>query len=59
MKRHDSISQEEVSVAIQQFLSKGGLIERLPIQENKNSKVIGEEKYEIYESFANLAGLQA
>ena len=52
------ISQEEVSAAIQQFLKEGGLIEHLPNQGSPEGKVVGESKYDIYESFNDLTQQQ-
>ncbi len=54
MKRKEKISQQEVNAAIQSFLQRGGLIEKLPDQNVEQRQKIGEEKYEVYEALSDL-----
>ena len=54
MKRNVQVSHQEVSSAIQKFVREGGLIKKLPEQSAKRRDIIGEEKYEMYESVSKL-----
>ena len=57
MKRKSQISQQEVSAALQRFLSKGGVIMKLPDQRYNTQPMIGEEKYDVYETINELSEL--
>ena len=54
MKRNTELSHQELYSAIQKFVREGGLIKKLPEQNAKRRDVIGEEKYEMYESVSKL-----
>lgn len=57
MKIKPKVSQEEVSAALQQFLNKGGVIMKLPDQPHAIQPMIGEEKYEVYETIKDLSAM--
>ena len=52
--KKNNVSHQEVQAAIQRFVRKGGLIEKLPEQSAKRRDVIGEDKYEMYEMVSDL-----
>jgi hypothetical protein len=56
-KGKPTITQEEISVALARFLKHGGVIEKLPAQEFHAVGTVGGEKYEAYESLADLPTL--
>ena len=55
MKFKKRITQQEIAAALQQFISKGGVINHLPDQKYQSSKMIGDEKYQVYESISGLS----
>ena len=57
MKHMDKISQHDVSAAMARFLASGGIINKLPDQNYKPSRMVGEEKYAIYETLNKLQSL--
>ena len=49
------VTHEEISIAMKQFLSKGGQIRVLPKQEMRVVNVIGADKWDAYESLMDLS----
>ena len=45
MKNKKRVTQSEIAAALQQFISKGGVIHHLPEQQYCSSRMIGDEKY--------------
>ena len=54
MKRNNQVSHQEVFAAIQKFVREGGLIKKLPEQSAKRRDIIGDDKYEMYETVSNI-----
>lgn len=54
-EKHKSISESEIQAALQQFLSRGGLIEQLPPQQIP-SRLMG-ESHTVYENPASADDL--
>jgi len=48
------VSHQEVFAAIQKFVREGGLIKKLPEQSAKRRDIIGDDKYEMYETVSNI-----
>lgn len=57
MRSKNKITQDEVSVAMYQFMKCGGHIQKLPDQNYCAAHPIGEDKYEAYESLSALDSL--
>lgn len=55
MKSKSSITQQDIASALQRFISRGGVIHHLPDQKYQSSKMIGDEKYQVYESISGLS----
>lgn len=55
MKSKSSITQQDIASALQRFISRGGVINHLPDQKYQSSKMIGDEKYQVYESISGLS----
>lgn len=56
-KAHPTITQNEVSSALAQFLQKGGVIKKLPAQQFHVSETVGGDKYDAYESLTDLPAM--
>lgn len=56
-KANPSITQEEVSAALAQYLQRGGIIEKLPAQEFRANGTVGGDKYAAYESLTDLPSM--
>lgn len=57
MKHAQKISQHDVTAAMAKFLASGGIVNKLPDQNYKPSRMVGEEKYAIYEPLNMLQSL--
>lgn len=57
MKNKKRVTQSEIAAALQQFISKGGVIHHLPEQQYRTLKMIGDEKYQVYETISGLSEL--
>lgn len=57
MKHVGKISQHDVSAAMAKFLAFGGIVKKLPDQNYRPSRIVGEEKYAIYEPLNMLQSL--
>lgn len=57
MKRRSTITQQDISTALLRFLNSGGVISKLPDQSFNGQHTIGEEKYEVYETIADLSNM--
>ena len=55
MKKKTMITPQEIAVALRQFISRGGVIHHLPDQKYQIAKMIGDEKYQVYESISDLS----
>lgn len=55
MKNKKRVTQQEIAGALQRFIGKGGVIHHLPDQKYQSSKMIGDEKYQVYETFSGLS----
>ncbi|MBF0287008.1 MAG: hypothetical protein HQM14_04260 [SAR324 cluster bacterium] len=49
-----TITREEIQASMKQFLEEGKQIKVLPPQEELNRSVIGEEKWDSYESLVDI-----
>lgn len=56
-KAHPTITQEEVSAALAQYLKRGGVIEKLPAQQFRINGTVGGDKYAAYESLTDLPAI--
>lgn len=50
----EPVTHQEVQQALHHFLKNGGLIQRLPAQEKQEQPMVGGDKYQNFESLANL-----
>ena len=57
MKHVVTISRHDVSAAMAKFLASGGIVNKLPDQNYRPSRIVGEEKYAIYEPLNMLQSL--
>ena len=55
MKKKTRITQQEIAAALRQFIGRGGVIHHLPDQKYQIAKMIGDEKYQVYESISDLS----
>ena len=53
-KIRNHVSHRQVSMAVRQFLQRGGIIVKLPEQKNQEKPVVGGEKYQNYESLTSI-----
>ncbi len=55
--KQQPVTQDQVSAALARFLNEGGMIQRLPDQQHRETGSVGAEKYDAYESLADLSRL--
>ena len=55
MKKKTRITQQEIAAALRRFIGRGGVINHLPDQKYQVAKMIGDEKYQVYESISGLS----
>ena len=53
MKKKE-ISHQDVQAAINKFMKSGGMIDKLPEQGAHDRRMVGEDKYQIYETLTTL-----
>ena len=56
-KATQEITQHDVSAALARFLKDGGIIKKLPAQRFHVVGTVGAEKYDAYESLADLPAI--
>lgn len=48
------LTHRDVEAAIRRFRARGGIIHRLPDQQDRRDKTVGQDKYEDYEPLSKL-----
>ncbi|MDH4224539.1 MAG: hypothetical protein OEW12_02705 [Deltaproteobacteria bacterium] len=54
MNIFNNISHQDVMDAIRKFREEGGIIKKLPDQQNRNPVVIGDDKYDSFEPLSSF-----